>query len=85
MNILKQTEKGMLFLDANCGRLDNDYYIIRGFSFEYGVGEYILMKNNELVSQCPIIEGIITKYNTIKKLDEQKQNESKNNPPCGNN
>lgn len=74
MKILKQTAKGMLFLDGNCGRLDDDYYIIAGYSFIDGIGEYLLMKQDELVFQFPIIEGIITKYNTIKKLYEQEQN-----------
>ncbi len=75
MNILKQTNKGMLFVGGNCGRLDDDHYIVAGYSFEYGIGEYILMKHNDLVFQFPIIEGIITKYNTIKKLYEQGTND----------
>lgn len=80
MQILRQTNAGMLFLDGNCGRLDDDYYVIAGLTM-LGQSDYLLMKHDTLVFQSPIIAGIITKYNTIKKLDEQEQN----NPPCSNN
>lgn len=74
MNILKQTDKGMLFINSHCRRLDEDYYVIAGLTI-LGQADYLLMKHDTLIYQNPLINAVIIKYNTIKKLYEQGTND----------